>query len=156
MEFADPCHWKAISLVIKSTTNTPGINTKNFFVAIYSVFWLWQIKFLSVGARDPVSLGITLVFIVLIVMLQICIEVKKHVAARKEKENIQMAILAKKTLTNARLQVQCSTIVESASLLDQVILEKVKPTSTHDQVLLKDILCNPSNSWIIYFLHPKV
>ena len=109
-------------------------------------FWLWQIKFLSVGARDPVSLGITLVFIVLIVMLQICIEVKKHVAARKEKENIQMAILAKKTLTNARLQVQCSTIVESASLLDQVILEKVKPTSTHDQVLLKDILCNPSNS----------
>ena len=82
-------------------------------------------KKLSFVPRDPVSLVIALVFIFIIVMMQLCIEIKKHFAEKKEKENVQMAIVAKKTLATARHQVKCETNFEPASPLIQVIFDDV-------------------------------
>lgn len=56
--------------------------------------------------REPVSLVVTLNYIVQVVLMQACIEVKKYRAKKKERLAFQTAVEAGKSLTRARIKLQ--------------------------------------------------
>ena len=66
---------------------------------------------------EPVSLIVALCFIACIVIMQICIEIKKTRDRKKDADIALMAINARKSITNARLQLGHST-----TSFDQVCL----------------------------------
>jgi len=56
--------------------------------------------------RDPLSLSVTLAIILLIIVMQLCIEVRKHSLDKIEQETLEMAIIAQKNLVEAQLHLQ--------------------------------------------------
>ena len=75
----------------------------------------------SIGkyAREPVSAIVTLCFILLIVIMQICIEIKRRRDQKRDEVIVLMAVNAEKNLTNARLNLQQQDL-HSTSTINQV------------------------------------
>jgi hypothetical protein len=56
--------------------------------------------------RDPLSLAVTMTIIVLVILMQFCIEVKKHKVKKKEEEIERLALNAERHLAAAQLCLQ--------------------------------------------------
>jgi len=69
-------------------------------------FYLLGLPFSGKFVRDPLSLSVTLAIILLIIVMQLCIEVRKHSLDKIEQETLEMAIIAQKNLVEAQLHLQ--------------------------------------------------
>jgi len=55
---------------------------------------------------DPLSLAVTMGIVLLVILMQFCIEVKKHRVKKKEQEIERLAMNAERNLTAAQLHPQ--------------------------------------------------